>query len=98
MTPEELNMIRAHMDDPTEKLNILTAQQDIKKLLAEVERLQQELQDITGAVPDPGGGDWVNGVYYDCKPCSECGETDQTHDFKCSKHPSNAPKPITDNQ
>ena len=43
MTPEDLNMIRAHMDDPTEKWNILTAQQDIKKLLAEVERLHGRL-------------------------------------------------------
>ena len=43
MTPEELNMIRAHMDDSTEKWNILTAQQDRKKLLAEVERLRGRL-------------------------------------------------------
>lgn len=43
MTLEELNIIRAHMDDPTEKWNILTAQQDIKKLLGEVDRIRGRL-------------------------------------------------------
>jgi hypothetical protein len=97
MTPEQLAAIEARIADPNTNWNVLVVQQDRNALLDEVKRLQRKLQDITGVVPDPGGGDRVNGAYYDCKPCFECGETDQTHDFKCSKHPSNAPKPVTDN-
>jgi hypothetical protein len=90
MTPEKLAAIEARIADPNTNWNMLVVQQDRNALLDEVKRLQRKLQDLTGVVPDPGGGEWVNGAYYDCKPCFECGETDQTHDFKCSKHPSNA--------
>ena len=97
MTPEQLATIEARIADPNTNWNVLVVQQDRNALLAEVKRLQRKLQDLTGVVPDPGGGDWVNGAYYDCKPCFECGETDQTHDHKCSKHPSNVvvlPDPV----
>lgn len=94
MTPEKIAAIEARIADPTTNCNVLVVQQDRNALLDEVKRLQRKLQDLTGVVPDPSGGDWVNGAYYDCKPCFECGETDQTHDFKCSKHPSNAGRPV----
>ena len=93
MTPEKLAAIEARIADPNTNWNLLVVQRDRNALLDEVKRFQQKLQDITRVVPDPGGGEWVNGAYYDCKPCFECGETDQTHDFKCSKHPSNAACP-----
>lgn len=93
MTPEKIAAIEARIADPTTNWNVLVVHQDCNALLDEVKRLQRKLQDITGVVPDPGGGEWINGAYYDCKPCFECGETDQTHDFKCSKHPSNLSPP-----
>lgn len=55
MTDEELNEIRSHLTDRTQNWDVRIAQWDRIRLLEEVDRLQKQLQDLTGAAPAPGG-------------------------------------------
>jgi len=54
MTDDELEAIRSRMTDSFYKWHILTAQQDLKRLLAEVERLRKESESdaAPAGVPD----------------------------------------------
>ena len=48
MTDEELNEIRSHLTDRTQNWDVRIAQWDRIRLLEEVDRLQKQLQDLTG--------------------------------------------------
>ena len=53
LTDEDLSAIEARMEDSCQKWHILIAQQDLKRLLAEVKRLRKERQpDAPPGVPD----------------------------------------------
>jgi len=49
LTDEDLSAIEARMEDSCQKWHILIAQQDLKRLLAEVRRLRKESE--SDAVP-----------------------------------------------
>ena len=54
MTDDELEAIRSRMTDNYFKWHILTAQQDLKRLLAEVERLRGEQPEAAPVTPEAG--------------------------------------------
>ena len=54
LSDEDLAAIQARMEDSFQKWHILTAQQDLKRLLAEVKRLRKESESdaVPPGVPD----------------------------------------------
>lgn len=48
MTDEELNEIKSHLTDNTQNWNMLLAQSDRIKLLAEVDRLREQVEILQG--------------------------------------------------